>query len=228
MLLPPAERLPRSVWVLVVAMVSLVIASCSGGSSNGGAPGVGGGSEPETYSGYVVDPPNRVDALRLPVADPGGPVGESAGFSAVPDGLELVYFGYTFCPDVCPTTLSDVRRVLAALPAQESQRVGVTMVTIDPRRDSAEVFTKYLSNFVEHGTALRTEDDVALRRVTDAFGADYRVGTDDDGDVEVSHTGELYAVDDSGTVVMQWPFGTDHESITRDIRSLLAEADPPA
>ncbi|MEZ5267755.1 MAG: hypothetical protein R2789_04015 [Microthrixaceae bacterium] len=47
--------------------------------------------------------------------------------------------------------------------------------------------------------------------------------TNEEGEIEVSHTGELYAVDDTGTVVMQWPFGTSYESLTRDLRSLLAE-----
>ena len=83
----------------------------------------------------------------------------------------------------------------------------------------------YVTNFVDDGLALRTDDDAALRTVTDAFGADYEVTTDDDGDIEVSHTGELYAVDDAGTVVMQWPFGTSYESLARDLRSLLAEAE---
>ena len=82
--------------------------------------------------------------------------------------------------------------------------------------------------FVEDGIALRTEDPDQLRAAADAFGADYEVSTNDEGEIEVSHTGELYAVDQNGTVVMQWPFGTDFESTTRDIRSLLAEAQASA
>lgn len=226
-----------SIIVGSVVVGSVSVGACSNGASNGVAAGTEGGAASQTYSGYVVDPPNEVGGLELPMADPDGSdgpgapdgaPGATAGFSAEPTGLELVYFGYTFCPDVCPTTMSDVRRVLAALPAEEAERVGVTMVTIDPQRDTAEVLADYVANFVAGGTALRTDDDAALRAVADAFGADYEVRTDDEGDVEVSHTAELYAVDDSGIVVMQWPFGTSHESITRDIRSLLAEADPPA
>ena len=89
---------------------------------------------------------------------------------------------------------------------------------------TAEVLDGYVSNFVDDGVALRTDDDAALRAATDAFGANYEVSTNADGDVEVAHTGELYAVDDSGTVVMQWPFGTSYESLARDLRSLLGEA----
>ena len=178
-------------------------------------------SEVTSYSGIVVDPPVQVGEVAIPVADGSG----DHPFVAPPGNLELVYFGYTFCPDVCPTTMSDVRKALAELPGEEAERVGVAMVTIDPARDTPEVLEGYVTNFVDDGLALRTDDDAALRATTDAFGADYEVTTDDEGDVEVSHTAELYAVDDSGTVVMRWPFGTTYESLARDLRSLLAEAE---
>lgn len=217
-------------WSLAVGLMFLLVSSsCAGDGSSGGSAASGDTADVGTYSGYVVDPPNEVAAVTVPVADPpdgNGP--ESFEFSAAPGGLNLIYFGYTFCPDVCPTTMSDVRRVLAALPEDEADRIGVAVVTIDPDRDTAEVLTRYVHNFVDDGVALRPDDDAQLRAAADAFGANYEIRTNDAGEIEVSHTGELYAVDDSGTVVMQWPFGTSHESITRDVRSLLAEVDPPA
>lgn len=224
--------------LLLVSVSSLMAASCSGDESTVDPVEGADGSEVGAYSGYVVEPPNEVADVVMPVAAESG--SDSSGndssgttptgyfdFSAAPGGLNLVYFGYTFCPDVCPTTMSDVRRLLASLPEGEAGRVGVAMVTIDPARDTAQVLTDYVRNFVDHGVALRTDDDTQLRAAADAFGADYEVRSNDEGDVDVSHTGDLYAVDDSGTVVMQWPFGTSYESITRDVRSLLAQADPP-
>jgi protein SCO1/2 len=216
--------------VLPLLALTLLVASCAGdgdGSapdeSGTGAPGADdpGSGDPETYSGYVVDPPVKVDTVSLPVADGSG----EFAMVAPPGGLEVIYFGYTFCPDVCPTTMADVRKAMAELPAAEAERVGVAMVTIDPARDTAEVLDGYVSNFVDDGVALRTDDDAALRAATDAFGANYDVTTNADGEVEVAHTGELYAVDDTGTVVMQWPFGTSYESLARDLRSLLGEAE---
>jgi protein SCO1/2 len=203
----------------LLAAALLLTAACGGAGDDGDAATTT--SEVTSYSGIVVDPPVQVGALAIPAADGSG----DHPFVAPAGGLELVYFGYTFCPDVCPTTMSDVRKALAELPGDEAERVGVAMVTIDPARDTAEVLDGYVTNFVDDGVALRTDDDPALRAVTDAFGADYEVTTDDEGDIEVSHTGELYAVDDSGTVVMQWPFGTTYESLARDLRSLLAEAE---
>lgn len=203
--------------ITVVAALSVLAAACGGsGESGSGEP-----DDVDTYSGYVVDPPSQVGDVALPTAADG----TEESVVAEPGGLEVVYFGYTFCPDVCPTTMSDLRRALAELPTEEAERVDVTMITIDPARDTPEVITDYVHTFIDDGTALRTEDDTALRAAADAFGANYSVETGDDGEIEVAHTGELYAVDGSGTVVMQWPFGTSAESMTRDLRSLLAEAE---
>lgn len=179
------------------------------------------GDEPDTYSGYVVDPPVNVASVTLPVADGSSEM----TMVAAEDGLKVVYFGYTFCPDVCPTTMADVRKALAEMPADEADRIGVSMLTIDPARDTAEVLDGYVANFVDDGVALRTENDTQLRAAADAFGANYELTTNAEGDIEVKHTGELYAVDDTGTIVMQWPFGTSYESLARDLRSLLAESE---
>ncbi len=214
----------RALCALAAAVVfTAAAAGCGGAEDSSEAAGersdTGESAEVDTYSGYVVDPPVVVGDVVLPLADGSG----EWQMTADPGGLELVYFGYTFCPDVCPTTMSDVRRTLEALPEDEADRVGVAMVTIDPARDTTDVITGYVENFVPDGAALRTDDEVLLRSAADAIGADYEVTTASDGEVEVKHTGELYAVDDTGTVVMQWPFGTSQEALERDLRSLLAE-----
>lgn len=224
----------RRTAALFVPLLALVLVAASCGGDDGGSASddasdssaAGSGSEADTgdsdtYSGYVVDPPVEVDTVSLPIADGSG----DFTMVAPPGGLEVVYFGYTFCPDVCPTTMADLRKALAELPTEEAERIGVAMVTIDPARDTAEVLDGYVSNFVDDGVSLRTDDDAALRAATDAFGANYDVTTNEDGDVEVAHTAELYAVDDTGTVVMQWPFGTSYESLARDLRSLLRETE---
>lgn len=219
------HRSSRTVRLLAVSLGTASILAVGCGSSNPSGSDEAGSTPSnesdgvDTYSGYVVDPPVDVSGVTLPVADGSG----EFQMVAEPGGLQLIYYGYTFCPDVCPTTMSDVRHTLADLPADEAERIEVAMVTIDPARDSPEVITDYVHNFVPDGTALRTDDDAQLRAAADAIGANYEVTTNEEGEIEVSHTGELYAVDDTGTVVMQWPFGTSYESLTRDLRSLLAE-----
>jgi protein SCO1 len=139
-----------------------------------------------------------------------------------PEGHVLVvYFGYTFCPDICPTTLSDLRSALASM-GDAADRVEVAMVTVDPMRDVDDVLQPYLQSFIDTAHPLRTTDQAELDAAADAFGADFSVITVSDGNIEVSHTAYLYAVDDRGVVRVVWPFGVEPERIAEDLGSVLA------
>lgn len=166
-----------------------------------------------------------------------GVIGRSVGDIALPDasrngtpfalragtdGMLIVYFGFTSCPDVCPTTLADVKSALSGL-ADAHDRVAVAMVTVDPERDLDATLDSYLRFFVPGGHALRTADDDLLRAAADAFGADYDVVTSSDGTVEVTHTAYLYGVDDAGSIAIVWPFGAEPDRIRSDIERHLAQ-----
>jgi protein SCO1/2 len=172
----------------------------------------------EGFTGIVRDPPPQVGDLSLPDATAGG-----APFPIRADDGEilLLYFGYTACPDVCPTSLSDVRAALRRL-GDDAARVELAMATVDPGRDTGEILTAYVDSFVEGGHALRTEDDAELRAVTDEVGASYTVTTTASGDVEVGHTAFLYAVDEAGTVRLTWPFGARPADIAADLDRLFS------
>lgn len=182
------------------------------------------GDDPaESYAGIVREPAPVVAGVSLPDATTGAPV----AFRAEPGGVLLVYFGYLTCPDVCPTTMADIRTALTKLPSGSRELIDVRMVTIDPGRDTAAALEAYVDSFVD-GAALRTEDPSALRAAADAFGADYRVTTAPDGGVEVSHTAFLYAVDDQGRLRLTWPFGVTAADIARDLTRLLSRVDHAA
>lgn len=169
--------------------------------------------------GIAPQPPPTVGDIALPDGTAGG-----APFTlrASDGGLLLVYFGYTNCPDECPTTLADVRAALGGLPAEDAARVGLAMITIDPRRDTAQALTRFVRGFVPGAHALRTDDDAALRRAADAFGTDYQVTVEPSGTEDVGHVTFLYAVDDHGRLRLQWPYGTRARDIRADIARLLA------
>ena len=177
-------------------------------------------AEPEQLSGFVRDPLPDVSASSLPDASNGG-----ADFAMrAPQGeLLILYFGYTSCPDVCPTTLADLRSALREL-GDEAAKVNVAMVTIDPERDTDEVITGYVQSFVPGAHGLRTAIPEDLREAADFFGADYGVSVDDEGTYEVFHTAHLYAIDDRGLLQVTWPFGTEPENLAADI-GLLLEAE---
>ncbi len=136
-------------------------------------------------------------------------------------GVLVVYFGYTSCPDVCPTTMADVRQALSEM-GDAADEISVAMVTVDPARDTDEILADYIQYFVPGAHALRTEDDEALRAAADVFGADYGVTKAADGRVEVAHSPWLYAVDDEGVLRVVWAFGASPEAIAADLTDLVS------
>jgi len=176
--------------------------------------------------GVVRDDPLDVSTVTLPEEAP-GEAPTLFTTTAAPGELLLVYFGYTSCPDVCPTTLSDVKAVLADL-GDDADRIDLAMVTVDPERDTAEVLDGYLDHFLDRYHVLRTTDTAQLDAAETAFGASSSVTTGADGRVEVSHTGTLYAVDDTGTVLVEWPFGTPRDAVANDLAILLERLDAAA
>jgi protein SCO1/2 len=204
---------------LMVVFVVLVV-SAVGCSSSGPTPTLGEvdgvASRPIPTSGVLG---NSVADSSLPDVGNGG---EPMSFVGPDGGVLIVYFGYTFCPDVCPTTLSDLRAALEGL-GDDAERVEVAMATVDPVRDTDEVITGYLRSFIQDGHPLRTTNDTELQAAAKVFGVEYSVIEAVDGSVEVAHSALLFAVDESGVVRAVWPFGVESEAISRDIESLLSE-----
>lgn len=212
-------RSPRRVVLAAALSTALLAGSCSDGTTKETAPQKQAAPTPEQteFSGYVRTPPLDVSSVTLPNAD-----GEKINMVAETGGLRIVYFGYTTCPDVCPMTLGHVKVALGDQTPTDRERVQVDMITIDPSRDTSEKLTSYLDNFVPDANALRTDDPYLLRASAKAFGADFSVSVDGEGKRQVAHTADLYVVDDTGTVVLAWAFGTAGGDISRDLSKLLA------
>jgi protein SCO1/2 len=175
------------------------------------------GAERE-LAGIVREPAPVVDATTLPsLTDPGTDV----VFRAEAAGFQAVYFGYTNCPDVCPTTMADWAVTLRRLPEDLAAQVSTVMVTVDPDRDN-DILPGYVESFVADAEAAGTTDADALAAAAAPFGVSYEVTTDDDGEIEVSHSGFLYLVDDQGRLVVTWPFGTSSTEMAADLEQLFA------
>lgn len=135
--------------------------------------------------------------------------------------LLVVYFGYTHCPDICPTTLVAVKNAKKKIGALASN-VDLAMITVDPNRDTSEILPKYLSSFTDKFHALIPANQEELRAAEKAFDATSSV-TEVDGKIEVVHGGTCYIVDSTGKVVDEWPFGMDAESMAHDLKILLQQ-----
>lgn len=180
----------------------------------------GGGDDVAELTGYTREPAPQVDTVALPDVSRGG---EPFDFRADEDGVLLVFFGFTNCPDICPTTMADTRGALGDL-GDDAGRVDVAMVTVDPDRDT-DVLTDYVQGFVDDAHAIATDDPAALRQAADSFGVSYEVATSPSGEVEVGHSGYLFAVDDAGALRLTWPVGVSRDDLAADLEVLLDEAD---
>jgi protein SCO1 len=176
-----------------------------------------GRDEAQPFVGYERSPVPNVAGVSLPAVEPDGSE-TSFTMRSESGGLLLVYFGYTSCPDVCPTTLSDVRFALSEI-GDGAGRVQLAMISIDPEVDTPEILAEYVRSFVPGAIALRSVDDGELRAAADAFGAGY--GSDETHGVY--HTAALYAVDGDGDLILTWSFGTSAEDLLSDIERLLAQ-----
>lgn len=168
-------------------------------------------------TGIVRTPAPEVDATTVPsLTNPG----EEAVFRAEPGGLLAIYFGYTNCPDVCPTTMADWAVALRRMPPDVADSVGTLMVTVDPERDN-ELLPGYVTSFVADAEAAGTTDADVLAAAAEPFGVSYDVVTTDDGAIEVSHSGFLYLVDDEGRLLVTWPFGLSSRDMAADVVQLF-------
>lgn len=201
-------------FALMCVVPALLVSSCSSGRAD-----EAGSAGRPALAGIVRDPSLEVAGISLPTASP---TPEPMAMKAKAGELLLVYFGYTSCPDVCPTTMTDISIALKDLPAKLAKRVNVAMVTVDPERDTAMVLTGYLAHFFDTGVGLRTDDPATLQQAATAFGVKYEVEQHTPGETyAVSHSAITYVVDDTGRVVVEWPFGFDSADMTSDITHLL-------
>ncbi|MFZ8996743.1 MAG: SCO family protein [Ilumatobacteraceae bacterium] len=195
---------------------TLVVAAVVAVTGCGGSDAVPADAE---FAGYRREPAPDVGLLSLPDV---GADGAEFRFRAEPGEILAVYFGFTNCPDFCPTTLSDLRLATRRMEPTLAERVDLAMVTVDPERDLS-VLDGYVTSFLDGAHALGTEDAGRLAEVAAPFGAGYSITTGDDGDIEVSHTTSLYAVDDRGRLVLTWQFGVSIDDLAADLTRLLSE-----
>lgn len=218
---PSDRRRSAGALVALLATAALTLTACgsSGGGSNSTA--TTSPTDKKAIEGLVRPDPLEVGTTTMPQVSVDG-TETPFTFKAPKGKLLFVAFGYTNCPDVCPTTLYDIKKAKKRLGA-EGKKVDVAFGTVDPKRDTAKVLNEYLGSFVQDGHALRTEDKVVFQKAEDAFGITSQVVEKPDGTVEVAHTARSFVVNDKGQVVVEWAFGMGSEAMAGDLHLLLAQ-----
>lgn len=183
------------------------------------------------------EPPRRTDAARLmnelmsgrvPIGMPfaltdqrGARVGPAQWHGRV----VLLYFGYLYCPDACPTDLRAIADAIKTL-GTDGRRVQPVFVTLDPERDTAERVGLYAEAFHPRFEALRGSD-AETRRVADAYKVFFEKVPLRGGSYAIDHTSFTYVLDGEGRYVGYFPPGTSGRRMADFVRPMLSPAPPP-
>ncbi|MCK6540938.1 MAG: SCO family protein [Anaerolineales bacterium] len=135
----------------------------------------------------------------------------------------LLFFGYTSCPDICPTTLAELNQAMKGLKAEEAARVQVVFVTVDPGRDTPERAQEYVNHFNPDFIGLSGPEE-ELSKVWNAYGVFREIveGTSAAGYL-VNHTARVTLVDGNGNLRLSFGFDTPVEDIVHDLKLILKE-----
>lgn len=111
----------------------------------------------------------------------------------------ILFFGFTACPDICPTTLSDMRRLFSQLPKETRDQLQLVLITADPARDTPQQLKTYL-DYYRGGFNGLTGDMEQLQRLSTALGLPFVPASETQGEYSVSHSGNLALVGPDGTL----------------------------
>jgi protein SCO1/2 len=129
----------------------------------------------------------------------------------------LVYFGYTHCPDICPTTLAQISDALAKLPGQP---VKVYFITVDPERDTPKLMGDYVSSFDPRIVGL-SGSPAAIEQVEKAYRVYARKAPGKDGDYAMDHSSVLYLMDRNGRFVEAFNLGRSAAESAKELQTFL-------
>lgn len=169
----------------------------------------------EPRRGVRIQDPEPAAPLQFTAFD-----GTAFDLAAERGNVVLLYFGYTHCPDVCPTTLGDWARARRAL-GEDAGRMRFVFVSVDPDRDTPELALKYARQFDAAfiGWAPDTEELEALKHAWSI--AAYPEGDTRERDYTVAHPAHTYVVDRQGRLRVLYEPGVRGEELAEDLRRLL-------
>jgi protein SCO1/2 len=175
----------------------------------------------ETYYGQALVPAKQAFDFHLVDQD-----GNPFHLSQLRGKAVLFSFGFTHCPNVCPTTLSDLAKVYQALPAKDREKVQVLFVSIDPHRDKPETMKNYIPYFNDSFIGL-TGTEAQVAEAAKAYGAYYEIVHDSSANPDlytVNHSALTYLISPDGKWKLLYNFDqlTDSKKMVQDLEQVLA------
>jgi len=164
-------------------------------------------------AGIVLLPQSR----SLPSLSLTNQEGQAVAVDQFKDKWSLLFFGYTFCPDICPATLAQLRQLRGQLPEETWANLRVVLVSVDPHRDTPEQLKKYLGYFDADFIGL-TGEEATLQKFANAVSIPY---------IPADTSKENYTVDHSGNLVILGPDGTQRGFIRAPLNNEKLAAQLP-
>lgn len=164
-----------------------------------------------------VEPPMTLTDFTLPAS-----TGEDVSLSDLNGDYALMFFGYTHCPDFCPTTLAEFAQIKEDL-GEDADRVYFVFVSVDGARDTPDVLDEYVSRFDPAFIGLQGDEET-LAQIGDDYGLSYELHTDEADESEnytVDHTTYSYLVDPQGRLRALISYNAEQADIAAYIRSLM-------
>lgn len=184
---------------VTLSLCAVMLASCSGNAQ---------------MHGVMVEPPKDVGSFSFVMPTGARVVAPQVGAPTV------LFFGYTHCPDVCPTTLSDWRRAKDKLGAAAAS-VQFVFVSVDPERDTPVVSDAYAKQFDKTFLGV-TGDSATTSRIMTAFGVSAaHEAITDATHYGVAHSAQAFLIDAKGRVIAMYPVGIGWDALAADLKSIL-------
>lgn len=221
---PPKKTNSRAIAILVIVIVVLIglgvyvhyknkpneISTPTSASS---------GTPSKDFNGTLLPKPKSIGQFNL--YDDNGNIFSNANLQG---HWTLMFFGFTHCSDVCPTTLTELNKMYQDLQTMlpEASLPQVIMVTVDPERDTTEVMHNYVRNFNPYFIGLRPdEEDNILERFKKEMGVTYGKVTKEDGSYGMQHSAELFIFNPDGNWVGILNYPHKSEQLAKDYQSII-------
>lgn len=165
----------------------------------------------------VIEPAKAIDNFSMTKQD-----GETIALSDLGDKYALISFGFTHCPDVCPTTLGDMRSIHERLDALADD-IHFVFISVDGERDTPEVLSEYFQTLqVDSFMIGMTGTETEARHAGVGFGIDFILHEPDEfGNYQVDHTAGMFLVDKDSRWLRRYTFGTAISRIVEDLQELI-------
>lgn len=171
----------------------------------------------QSFQGSLIEPSPQAVDFELQKAD-----GGSFRMSAQKGRVVLIFFGYANCPDFCPATMAEYKKIHANL-GEQAEQVDFVFITIDPERDRPEQIENYVRAFNSSFIGLSGSIE-ELQPVWDGYWVvREKQEVDSETGYLMAHSTRIYVIDKQGKLRLTFPFGLTAGSMTSDVKRLLAE-----